>query len=156
MNKKSTGIAAALLALIMFMVNTGSASANSNDFEAAYQHNLAVYNDQQADKLEFYKLPEYSIQSNDPEIVSLANFIISGSSGDYAKARAIHDWVASNIYYDVDLGSVSAGPVHEGKSALDVLNSKRGICDGYTNLTIALLRAVGIPAKKVMGFVAMQ
>jgi len=33
-----------------------------------------------------------------------------------------------------------------------VLNSRRSVCDGYANLLTALLRAAGIPAKKVTGF----
>jgi uncharacterized repeat protein (TIGR02543 family) len=36
-------------------------------------------------------------------------------------------------------------------SAPDVLKNRLAVCDGFTNLTVALLQAVGIPAKRVTG-----
>ena len=36
-------------------------------------------------------------------------------------------------------------------SAVDILKYKRSVCEGYANLTIALLRAIGIPAILVIG-----
>ncbi len=38
-------------------------------------------------------------------------------------------------------------------TASDILKSKKGICRDYANLTTALLRAAGIPAKAVNGLV---
>lgn len=84
-----------------------------------------------------------------PRIASLAAEITAGVSGDYAKALAIHDWVCDNIWYDHDgyLGKTS----RPSGGALDVLESGRALCDGYTSLTNALLRAAGITARSVIG-----
>lgn len=85
------------------------------------------------------------IQKDDPQIVSLAKHITAGKLIPYLKVLAIHDWVASNIYYDVD--AYKSGKYTElDPSALGVLASRKSVCQGYSNLSIALLRSIGIPA----------
>ena len=101
--------------------------------------------------LNYYLKPSsYTIQSDDSEIKSQAEAITSGLTSDYEKCLAIHDWVADNIYYNYDAfyGNASYGDT----SAKGVLQSKKSVCEGYANLTVALLRASGIPAKKVSGY----
>ena len=74
---------------------------------------------------------------------------MKGITDDYEKVRAIQSWVYENIDYDWD--------AFEGRaplrylSAADVLKGKITVCDGYANLTVALIQAVGIPAKKITG-----
>lgn len=85
------------------------------------------------------------IQKDDPQIVSLAKHITTGKLFPYLKVLAIHDWVASNIYYDID--AYNSGKYKElDPSALGVLSSRKSVCQGYSNLSIALLRSIGIPA----------
>ena len=61
------------------------------------------------------------------------------------KLLAIHDWVASNIYYDIDaLNNKECDSKYY--SALDVLHDKKCVCRGYANLGVALMRAAGVPA----------
>lgn len=84
-------------------------------------------------------------QSNLPSIINLSKDITKFSVTQMQKLLAIHDWVAANIYYDLDdLES------HECDKKLytasDVLMTKRCVCRGYANLGIALMRAVGIPS----------
>ena len=115
-------------------------------------HNLAVMAGKRADlaALAYYLEPTANIQSKDPAIATLAGQIVAGLMGNYEKALAIHDWVSNNIYYDYDdyYGRVS----YDDVSAAATLNRKHGVCAGYSNLTAALLRAAGIPAKRISGF----
>lgn len=91
------------------------------------------------------------IQKNHPQITSLAKSITKGKLFAYLKVLAIHDWVAQNIYYDFD--ALKTGRYVElDPSALGVLSSRKSVCQGYSNLSIALLRALGIPAYPLLCF----
>jgi len=118
-----------------------------------YDHNMAVVNNKRTDEkaLAYYRQPSSDIQSDNQEIIDLANSITAGITNDYDKAVVIHDWVCNNIYYDWDR-YLSGNYVGMDTSALGTLHSKRSVCDGYANLTAALLRAAGVPAKKISGF----
>lgn len=118
-----------------------------------YDHNMAVVNNKRTDEkaLAYYRQPSSDIQSDNQEIIDLANSITAGITNDYDKAVAIHDWVCNNIYYDWD-SYLSKNYTGMDTSALGTLHSKRSVCDGYSNLTAALLRAAGVPAKKISGF----
>ena len=72
-----------------------------------------------------------------------------GKTSAYDKLIAVHDWVASNIYYDYDaLRSGGGWPV----DAAETLRMRRTVCEGYANLATAMLRANGIPAKTIIGY----
>ena len=118
-----------------------------------YDHNMAVVNNKRTDEkaLAYCRQPSSNIQSDDQEIIDLSNSITAGITNDYDKAVAIHDWVCNNIYYDWD-SYLSKNYTGMDTSALGTLHSKRSVCDGYSNLTAALLRAAGVPAKKISGF----
>ncbi len=72
------------------------------------------------------------------------------------KSKAIHEWVAENIYYHLDNPGVInlSNYDHSLNDALTVLYDKRGVCEGYANLTVSLLRSIGIPSRKVSGVAA--
>jgi len=108
---------------------------------------------QPSDNLTYYNR---GIQSNNQAIINQAQAITNGLATDYEKAKAIHVWVASNVWYDWDLWAKAQKDndwayVNDASTAAKVLNSKRTLCGGYTHLTVALLRAAGIPAKFVNG-----
>jgi hypothetical protein len=117
-----------------------------------YEKNLTIRSQKRSDPdaLAFYRQATSRIQSDNAEIIALANEITQGIDGDYAKLKAVHDWVCSNIWYDYDAddGRAPGGDT----SAYGTLQSKRSVCEGYSSLTAALLRAVGIPAKEVSGY----
>jgi len=110
-------------------------------FEAARRDNSA---------LAHYLSPSYYIQSRDAAIVKLAHEITEGLKSDYEKALAIHNWICTNLWYDSDV--VSDNSKRAPPDAVSTLNNRRGVCEGYANLYAALLRAVHIPAKIVIGF----
>jgi hypothetical protein len=105
-----------------------------------------------------FRLPSRDVNSDNAEIASLAKTITNGINKDYEKAKAIHQWVAGNIWYNNDwlngIGDNDAVMLkgEDTWTSTYVLRNKRGVCDGYANLTAALLRAVGIPAKRIEGF----
>ena len=99
--------------------------------------------------LDYFKNKWLFNNPNNDEIVALAKTITSGIKSDYAKVKAIHKWVANNIWYDVDAlgnGALAAiGPV-------EVIKHKRTNCVGFANLTIALAQVAGFPAKSISGW----
>ena len=62
-------------------------------------------------------------------------------------AKKIVGWVATNL--EKDYGA-------SADRASDVLRQKKGDCTEHSLLTVALLRAVGIPARRVDGVVYMM
>lgn len=79
------------------------------------------------------------------DIVKLAHKITRFSYSNYEKILAVHDWVASNIYYDYD-SLEDKSYIHQKSDALSVVNRKRTVCAGYSELAVTLLRAVGVAA----------
>ncbi len=90
-----------------------------------------------------------SIQSEYENMKSAAEQITQGHITDYDRAMAIHDWVASYLYYDNDaLASEETAPY----AAADVMNSRKAVCLGYATLYATLCRAIGIPCNVVSGY----
>jgi len=132
----------------VFLIAVNTVTAAPDD---VYQNNLKIYNSQPTDAaaLEYYLLPQMYIQSDAKEIIDLAKSITAGISGDYQKAKAIHDWVANNIYYDWD---AFKSKKYDSITALDTLKNKKALCEGYMNLTVSLFQASNIPAKYISGY----
>lgn len=96
-------------------------------------------------------LPSLTSKIKYPEIIALSKNITAGLSSGYKKILAIHDWVASEIYYDLD--ALKNGTyTNSDNSALGVLKNRKTVCQGYTNLTVALLLAIGIPSRGLSCF----
>jgi len=87
---------------------------------------------------------EALIQSDDPKIKKLAAEIVGEEKDRWQTAIKINDWVYRNIEkrFTPDFSNAS-----------QTLNSKSGDCGEHTALTVALLRAAGIPARPVAGLV---
>ena len=85
-----------------------------------------------------------------PEIRQLAESITAGIYDNYGKLLAVHDWVAENIFYDYDsLRQNGHRLVSVGRSTIDVLRTRRAVCQGYSDLAVSLLRACGIPSVSI-------
>lgn len=83
------------------------------------------------------------VQSDDPEVKDAAKAITNGTRYESAAVAAIMLWVSNSVTYGINAASHDASWT---------LHSKRGTCENYAHLSLALLRSVGIPARYVSGY----
>lgn len=76
--------------------------------------------------------------------------VVSEANSNYAKAEAIHQWIANNIYYDKDYALNTK--TSTALTPEEVLTSKVTVCEGYANLAVSMLNSAGIPAVTVKGY----
>jgi hypothetical protein len=88
--------------------------------------------------------PEKDIPANEGNILSQARALTQGSRTVQEAVTVIFNWIVDNFTYDAGRGTPQ-----DGRS---VFYSKRGSCVGYTNLSIAMLRSLGIPARYAHGY----
>ena len=90
-----------------------------------------------------------SIQSNSDSIISIAQQLTQGISDDYSKVLALHDWICSYMYYDVDSLSEQEAPPYY---ATDIVKTRKAVCLGFATLMAALCRSIDIPCNVVSGY----
>ena len=91
-----------------------------------------------------YLLPEKDRQSGDAALVRKAREITRGSTHVHEAADAILAWIADNMTFDTTI-TVPA-------DAVSAYQYRKAYCVGYSNLSVALLRAAGIPARVAHGY----
>jgi hypothetical protein len=91
-----------------------------------------------------YLEPTAYIQSDDAKIRAAAKEIVAGEKDAYEAGRKLQLWVTKNM--DFDLGIVFA-------PSTEIFANRRGTCAGYAMLLTTMARAVGIPARYVLGYV---
>ncbi|MGE6754010.1 transglutaminase domain-containing protein [Rossellomorea sp. NPDC071047] len=94
-------------------------------------------------------LPSRGVQSDAQEIKEQAKTVTAGQTSDRDKAKAIYDYVAKNVSYDVE--KYEYDDFNWDDSALKTLETRTGVCQDYAYLAIALLRASDIEARFVEG-----
>jgi len=109
-------------------------------FKASY---AIPYNGKENSLLYFLR-PEMLIQSDDQEIISLARQIVKKTTDPFLAAQMIMGWVFENL---------EKVPVVSIPNAKEVVRYKKGDCNEHATILTALLRAVGIPARIVVGLV---
>ena len=92
-------------------------------------------------ELKKYLAPELVIESDDPMIIAEAKKIAEGSSDSWIAATRLSKWVAEKI----------AGAIPGGISAINTLKTREAECGGHSRLLAAFCRALGIPARVVVG-----
>jgi transglutaminase-like putative cysteine protease len=96
------------------------------------------------DRLGMFLRPDRFVQADAPAVRAVADSIRAATpGGGWPLARAIARWVDGHI--------TRKGMEHGYASALDVLRTRAGDCTEHSLLTVALLRAAGIPARPVVG-----
>lgn len=93
-----------------------------------------------------YTQPSATIDSDNMDIILLASELAAGEDDLYVVVHNIGAWVKKNI--DYELSSLTTGI---SQTASWVLLTKKGVCDEITNLFIAMLRSLGIPARFISG-----
>ncbi|WRP07715.1 transglutaminase-like domain-containing protein [Rossellomorea aquimaris] len=94
-------------------------------------------------------LPSRGVQSDAQEIKEQAKTVTAGKTSDRDKGKAIYDYVAKNVSYDVE--KYENDDFNWDDSALKTLETKTGVCQDYAYLAIAMLRAEDIEARFVEG-----
>jgi hypothetical protein len=87
---------------------------------------------------------EKDIPVNEANILSQARALTQESRMVQEAVTSIFNWIVDNFTYDAGRNTPQ-----DGRS---VFYSKRGSCVGYTNLSIAMLRSLGIPARYAHGY----
>ena len=86
--------------------------------------------------------PEPLLEVRHPEIVLLAHRLRGTETDPHVVAERINKWVYDSLKKTITIGV---------PSALATLRARRGDCNEHTQLTVALLRAAGIPARVAAG-----
>jgi hypothetical protein len=95
-----------------------------------------------------YTQPSQQVQSDDESIIQLAHQIVEDETNPYHQARLVHRWIDENI----GAGHITGSDGYT-YSALGALERRTAGCGGYSALFVALLRALGIPARMTGGLV---
>ena len=85
-----------------------------------------------------------TVEASNPEMKATAKKILGDEKDAWAAAKKISRWVYQNVKSDYGYSS---------DRSTDVLKTMRGDCTEHSLLTVSLLRASGIPAKRVDGVV---
>lgn len=90
-----------------------------------------------------YLLPSRYCQSD--RLSALATSIVGSRVGSYRQIARMCTWINKHICYE-------AGSSDASTSALETVDSRRGVCRDFAHLGIALCRAINVPARMVVGF----
>ena len=82
------------------------------------------------------------LQAHNPEIIRLASKIIGDERNPKLLAQKLEQWVFDSLTKAVTIGV---------PNALSVLHSRKGDCNEHAQLYVALVRALGIPARVATG-----
>ena len=130
--------------------NTHIDNTSSNHITDAVEYKIMYKN--RGSNLVLEDMDKYAIETPanvENSIDKLVKYLIRPASNDMEKARLIFTWVASNIAYD-DHGFNTGD--YSGCSALEVLENRVSVCEGYSNLLVALGNAAGIKTVKIDGY----
>ncbi len=86
------------------------------------------------------------VESDNKEIRALAEQLVGKEKDAYRAAKRIVSWVATTLQKDYGASA---------DRATDVLRQRKGDCTEHSLLAVSLLRAAGIPARRVDGVVYM-
>ena len=90
-----------------------------------------------------FTAPDLLVPSTNPELVKAAAAAVGGEKNPYLRARRLYEWQLAQLAY--------ASSVRDGDAVL-ASRMKRADAFGYASLYCALLRAAGIPARMVAGY----
>jgi hypothetical protein len=88
--------------------------------------------------------PNQILQSDDPEVVRLAQEIAGKEHDRYRAARKLQDWVAAHMTFDLGIALAPAS---------EVARNRKGTCAAYSVLLASMARAVGIPSRIAGGYI---
>lgn len=92
-----------------------------------------------------YLKADISIEVNDPGIQAKAKALTENITNPYDKTFEIFRFVNTSMNYNTN-------SQYANKGALSALTYKKGVCEDYSQLFVALCRASGIPSRTVSGY----
>jgi hypothetical protein len=114
------------------------------------------------------QLNSYGQQNTDAQAISipvtdcasvdaLSSYINRNFTTDSTRIRAIYTWITNNINYDVArFLAREKSPSSPSPTAAQVLSSRSGVCQGYSDLFVSLCKGVGIEALRIGGYTKQQ
>lgn len=103
---------------------------------------------QDSEEVQLYTKAERYIESDDPQIIALADSLVDSETDSYQIVKAFYDYIVDTAEYEL-LGQGLNGAKY-------LLDNGEGECGDYSALFIALCRAKGIPARPVVGYWAIS
>jgi transglutaminase-like putative cysteine protease len=94
----------------------------------------------------YFLLPDTYAITNTTQVREILDNVYQSIYDNRAYASALYNWAHNNITYTL----VITPPTSEW-----VLTNGQGQCRDYTNVCLALLRTVGIPAKRINGWIVL-
>jgi transglutaminase-like putative cysteine protease len=90
-----------------------------------------------------FTLPSRYVQSD--RLLDEAWQLFGGTRLSWARVQAVVDWVHANVRYETGSSTPSV-------TALDVFERRVGVCRDFALLSVALCRALNIPARYTFGY----
>lgn len=93
------------------------------------------------------------IEDCSADIQVLAKHITKKSKNKYEQIYLVHDWIAENLYYDYDLlksSNINGTSTH--RTVIEILRTRRCVCQGYNDLAIMLLTSLNIECEGILCF----
>lgn len=125
-------------------------------YSATVQHAEPPTNLHQRKELDISELPDevlpYLLASRYCDVDRLMGMVkrtFSYMDAGYIRIQAIEHWIFHHIYYE-------SGSSDENTVASDVLLQRAGVCRDFAHLAISICRALGIPARMVVGYVEIE
>jgi len=97
------------------------------------------------DSITQYLVATDLIQKDNDTLVKLALQITKGCTTTNQMVDSMVKWLSTNISYDFTFN-------HSRQDAMSVIRYKTALCEGYSNLMCAMLRSLGVAARKVDGY----
>lgn len=98
----------------------------------------------------FLRPNQYVYYTPQSQAAALAHTLADNTETDYEMIEAVYSYVVSNISYDQQKArTVQSGYLPDVDQ---ILEKKKGICFDYAALMSAMLRALGVPTKLVIGY----
>lgn len=94
--------------------------------------------------LDEYLAPNAYLDNNDELLIQKSKEIIGDETDEWEKAKLITKWVSQNMSFDPGIALADSR---------EVMRDLKGTCISYAMLSATLCKAVGLPARYLMGYV---
>ena len=102
---------------------------------------------------EFKSIDKHALKTPntvEKDLQKLTDYLSKKASNDFEKVRSFYIWLVNNI--DYDNAAIKPGAKRINHSNQDVLNRKKAICQGYSNIFKEMCRLSKIPCEVVPGY----